>query len=46
MREYELVINGGGPAYAQRYTEQVRELGIHIEPSTMVLHLHNDKSID
>ncbi|MBR6528032.1 MAG: FAD-dependent oxidoreductase, partial [Lachnospiraceae bacterium] len=35
-----------GPAYAQRFTEQVRELGIHIETSTMVLHLHNDKTID
>lgn len=35
-----------GPSYAQRFTEQIRELGIHLETSTMVLHLHSDKTID
>lgn len=35
-----------GPSYAERFTAQIRELGIHLETSTMVLHLNKDKTID
>ncbi len=35
-----------GPSYAQRFTEKMEKLGIHIETSTMVLHLHKDKTVD
>lgn len=35
-----------GPAYAERYSDQIRELGIRLETNALVLHLHPDKTIE
>lgn len=35
-----------GPAYAQRFADQIRELGIRLETNALALHLHPDKTIE